>query len=364
MRLSDSYITFLIYNVVCSRFYRNQTGGMVGTEALGAQSLTAAAIARTFAVAFNDGLIKFRHVICLLEVVRQGSISRAAQALAIAQPALSRALAELEEIVGAKLIERTRRGGRLTAAGEDFCRYAAPGAVQIRQAYAAARPGSLGRGTVVIGALPEAMSLMPPAMASLRNRLPDTVLRVLHGTNAVHLASLRHGDIAFVIGRIAATGLLVGLAFEHLYSEAVCCVARAGHHLAGHSGLSAVELATNRLVLHQPNTIIRAEVDRFLFAHGVTELADHFETDSMALARRLALDDDRIWIAPMGVVSRDIAEGNLTNIRVRGWHISASVGITTDPKRKPTRVEETLIDILRQTAASAYGSGAAQGAPQ
>lgn len=308
-------------------------------------------------MATNERLIKFRHLVCLLEIVRQGSVSRAADSLAIAQPALSRSLAELEDIVGAKLIERTRRGGRLTPAGEDFYRYAAPGVAQIRQAYAAASPGQGERSAIVIGALPEAVALLAAAMPALRDHLPRTALRVLHGTNADHLASLRHGDIAMAVGRIAASELLPGLAFEHLYSEAVCCVARPDHVLAGRS-LTAAELAAARLVLHQPDTIIRAEVDRFLFAQGVTELADHFETDSMALARSLALDDGRIWIAPTGVVSRDLADGHLKSISVRGWHIAASVGITTNPRRRPTRAEEILIGVLRQTAVATQPAGA------
>ena len=306
----------------------------------------------------NDGLIKFRHLVCLLEIVRQGSVSRAAETLAIAQPALSRSLAELEEIVGAKLIERTRRGGRLTPAGEDFYRYAAPGVAQIKQAYAAASPGHGDRSTIVVGALPEAVALLAGAMAALRDHLPRTALRVLHGTNADHLASLRHGDISMLVGRIAASELLTGLAFEHLYSEAVCCVARPGHALADRS-LTAAELANARLVLHQPDTIIRAEIDRYLFAQGVTELADYFETDSMALARSLALDDERIWIAPMGVVSRDLAEGHLNSVGVRDWHIAASVGLTTNPQRKPTRAEETLIGVLRKTALATQVEGGA-----
>lgn len=301
-------------------------------------------------MAIGDGHIKFRHLVCFLEVVKRGNIGRAAEALNIAQPALSRSLSELEEIVSAKLLARGRRGSRLTAAGEAFFRYAAPGVSQIRQAYAAAAPGAGDSETIAIGVLPEAIALLPAAMTSMRERAPSAVLRVLHGTNADHLMRLRHGELALVVGRIAAADQLIGLSFEHLYSEAVACVVAKGHPLATAAPMAPADLAARRIVLHQPDTIVRAEIDRFLFAQGITELRDRFETDSMELARRLTLDDARIWIAPMGAVARDIADGALVALTVRDWHIAASVGITTDPKRKLTRNAEIFVDILREAA--------------
>jgi LysR family pca operon transcriptional activator len=298
-------------------------------------------------MSINDNRIKFRHLACFLEVVKQGQIGRAAEALNMAQPALSRALGELEAVIGTRLVERSRKGSRLTPAGEDFYRFAAPGVAQIRQAYSAASPDGTGSETIIIGTLPEAVAILPAAMTRMREQAPKTVLRVLHGTNADHLQLLRRGDISVLIGRIAAADLLSGLAFEHLYSERVSCVVRSGHPLASAGTIAPSELASLRLVLHQPETVIRLEVDRFLYARGVFDLPDRFETDSMALARRLVLDDDRIWIAPMGVVARDIAEGHLAELQIREWQITASVGITTNPGRDPTRHEEILVNTLR-----------------
>ena len=68
----------------------------------------------------NDTRIRFRHIVGFLEIVRCGNVGRAADALNIAQPALSRTMNELEAIVGAKLLQRGRRGSRLTGAGETF----------------------------------------------------------------------------------------------------------------------------------------------------------------------------------------------------------------------------------------------------
>src|SRR5215217_3926073 len=60
----------------------------------------------------------------LRAVAREGSISAAAEALHVSQPALSQALAELARRLNATLFERAGRGRRLTAAGDEVLRYA------------------------------------------------------------------------------------------------------------------------------------------------------------------------------------------------------------------------------------------------
>ncbi len=73
-----------------------------------------------------DSRIKFRHLVCFLEVARQGSLARAADALAVSQPAISKTLKELEDLLEASLFERGKSGASLTEAGVAFLRYAGP----------------------------------------------------------------------------------------------------------------------------------------------------------------------------------------------------------------------------------------------
>ncbi|MGA8049287.1 MAG: LysR family transcriptional regulator, partial [Burkholderiales bacterium] len=71
-----------------------------------------------------DGRIKLRHLQCFLAVAEQHSIQRAAERLAITQPAVSKTLRELEEILGVPLFRRGRKGAVPTAAAEVFLRHA------------------------------------------------------------------------------------------------------------------------------------------------------------------------------------------------------------------------------------------------
>ncbi|EPN39824.1 pca operon transcription factor PcaQ, partial [Pseudomonas syringae pv. actinidiae ICMP 18807] len=69
-----------------------------------------------------DTRIKFRHLVCFLEVARQGSLARASDTLAISQPALSKSLKELETLLSTTLFVRSKSGAALTEAGVAFMR--------------------------------------------------------------------------------------------------------------------------------------------------------------------------------------------------------------------------------------------------
>ena len=120
----------------------------------------------------NDNRIKFRQITCFLEVARHQSVSRAAESLNMAQSAVSRALADLEAITGAKLTERNKRGSRLTPLGEKFYEHAAAAAAQIRHAYEAIQPSENSEGTIIVGTLPEAVALLPEALTRMRIAAP------------------------------------------------------------------------------------------------------------------------------------------------------------------------------------------------
>ena len=64
--------------------------------------------------------VEFRQLRYFVAVAQDGQMTRAAQRLALAQPALSQAIARLEQQVGVKLLERHPRGVSLTPAGEAF----------------------------------------------------------------------------------------------------------------------------------------------------------------------------------------------------------------------------------------------------
>src|SRR3954467_13184503 len=72
--------------------------------------------------------VQLRHLRCLVAVAQERHLARAAERLALSQPAVSKTLSELEAIVGTRLVERSKAGRRgvqgLTAAGEQLLAHA------------------------------------------------------------------------------------------------------------------------------------------------------------------------------------------------------------------------------------------------
>ena len=117
-----------------------------------------------------DPRIKIRHIACFLEVARLRSVVGAADALNISQPAATKTIQELEEILGEPLFDRTRRRLSLSGFGDVFYRYAATSLAALRQGIDAAR-GADEVTTVRIGALPSVSArILPDAVRQIHRR--------------------------------------------------------------------------------------------------------------------------------------------------------------------------------------------------
>lgn len=134
-------------------------------------------------------------------IVREGSFSRAAQALDIGQPAVSARLAALEASLGGSLFHRGRRV-RLTAQGEAFLPFARRTLEVLGEGVEAARLAQAGkRGRVRLGALGSlAGGLIGPAVARFLKEHPEIDCSLKSGDHETILDLLRDGivDLALV----------------------------------------------------------------------------------------------------------------------------------------------------------------------
>src|ERR1700712_53911 len=107
------------------------------------------------------GRIRLRHLQAFLAVARLGNLRKAAEVLAITQPAVTKTINELEEILAVRLFERGRRGAVLTAEAELFMRHASASVSELELAV-----GSVARdrGTALLrlGVLPTVTTAFVP----------------------------------------------------------------------------------------------------------------------------------------------------------------------------------------------------------
>jgi DNA-binding transcriptional LysR family regulator len=138
-----------------------------------------------------------RRLLTFREVARHGSFSRAGEALALTQPAVSQQVAALERQLGARLLDRGPGGMTLTEAGELLLEHA--DVVADRLELAAGQLGELtaerGR-RLRIGAFPSALAIwVPAALARLTDREPDMTADVVEGSTVDVVDAVRSGAI-------------------------------------------------------------------------------------------------------------------------------------------------------------------------
>lgn len=299
-----------------------------------------------------DTRVKFRHLQCFLEAARQGSIAHAAQTLTISQPAVSKTLKELEDALGARLFERSKKGVRLTRFGEIFMRHAAASVMALRQGIdSVSRARSKGGFTVTVGVLPNvAARVMPRALNLFKQTALETTVRVSTSSNAALLAQLKLGELDLVVGRLVEPEQMTGLAFEHIYSEPMTLVVRPGHPLATMEPFDLAAIERYPISLPPTGTVIRKEVDHFLIANGIGLPADQVETISVTFGRAYVLACDAVWAVPRGAIETDIKTGVLIELPIDRTAMMGSIGLTTRSDVAPSPLSELLMNTIREVA--------------
>lgn len=295
-----------------------------------------------------DTRIKFRHLLCFLEVARQGSLAQACDKLAISQPALSKTLKELETLLDARLFERSKKGSTLTEAGVAFLRYAGPSVQSLRDGVNSLRSGEHEPVAVRLGVLSTVEGLLiPEVVCRLHERHPALAVSVVTGPSAFLLSQLRVGELDLVVGRMTDSPLIQGLAFEHLYSESMTLVVREGHPLLA-DPMRNSHLQDYPVVLPLAGTTIRKFADGLFVQHGITPSRQSLETLSIALSRRYVECSQAVWVAPLDAVRQDLKRGELVELELGMREPGGSVGLCTNPVLPLTPGAQWCVQALRE----------------
>jgi len=290
--------------------------------------------------------IKLRHLNVFMEVARQKSVGRAAVSLAISQPAVTKTIRELEQILDVRLFEKEGRGIRLSRFGEVFLHHTGYGLAAIGEGVNALNSAVRQNAPPVrIGALPTVSTrIMPKAMQLYLDEDLNNEIKIVTGENAVLLDQLRLGELDLVVGRLAAPEKMTGLEFEHIYSEQVVVAVREGHPLLSQSPFRLDQLQDYPVLMPTRASVIRPFVERMFLAYGMPELPRQIETVSSSFGRAFVRASNAAWIISEGVVATDLAEGRMRTLPIDTSETKGAVGITT----RTDAASNTGLSIMRQ----------------
>jgi len=295
-----------------------------------------------------DRRIKFRHLDAFSAIARVRSFKIAADQLNLTQPAISKTLKDLEDILGVKVMERSRSGVSLTPHGEVFLQFAEQSTAALKHGLRSIQTATDTGGRLSLGALPSVASgLLPKAVLQFAEQSPSTRIALYEGSHLDLTARLRSGALDLVVGRLGKPDTMVGLSFQQLYSEHVVAVANPDS--AAVAITDPAELAAFRVLYPPKDSAIRPLVARMLITRGVPLFQNRIETASPIFGRAVTMaDPNTVWIISKGVVAEDIAKGRLQALDIDMGSTEGAVGIISRAEEVPSVATKTFTSLLNE----------------
>ncbi len=272
--------------------------------------------------------IRLRHLEVLLTIARSGSLTAAATALDITQPAVSQWLADIESAAGVRLFERGRRlrptafAAPLLAHAERVLQDAqrALGEVQAIQ-----RGGS---GRVRIGAMPVATAaLVPAAVMRLREQAPGVELFLVEDIAAGLWAQFDRNEFDLLVTRLDARALGSGLQQRRLFQDQHRVVCGPRHPLARNKRVAWREAMRYPWVMPPAGTPLHGALAETFAAAGVAPPPVLLTSTSLLANIDLLRGSEALGVQSGAVAASSLVRGLLAALPLKLVHETGHVGL-------------------------------------
>jgi DNA-binding transcriptional LysR family regulator len=247
-----------------------------------------------------------------LEIARLGSMRSASRSLHLGQPALSARISTLEDEIGARLFERTKRGVRLTLAGRALLPHAERVMAALeagRSAVSQVEQGDEGE-LVIAAASAINASLVPELLARLRRFHPGVHLYVHTGSTDHIVELVAFGTAQFGLVRATRPQREARLRVTQVYEEELVLAARPEHPFLAEGPISLARLADATLIFFDRGSDDYEMTQTLLKEADVTPYGV-IEVDSVDTALRLAAAGLGVSLLPSTTAVPEFQAGRL-----------------------------------------------------
>lgn len=314
-------------------------------------------ISQIYYVAMPQMEITLRQLNYLLQVQEKTSFTAAAEMLGITQPALSIAIAQLEEAVGATLVERGTRPVTLTEFGEIMAACAQCVAREIKQAREEI-------GTLVGGRIGRLDICMSPSasgtavtdvLSQMIDEFPLLEIHISHGVLPAAADRLHSGEISVLLGTSVDNQQTTALQIEPLLDVEMLVVAGASHPLARKEQIELEDLIAHPWIQigdirsnfpEWSRTFARAQLNQPRLAVDIRNIT---------LVREMLMQGKMLTVLPRPLVESDLTTGLLRSVTPAnlGWSLTFNA-VTSTIKRPPSAVRIFLERLTDRIGASKY----------
>jgi len=260
------------------------------------------------------------------------NFGRAAEALDLSQPALSRSIARLEAELGVRLFDRTRQGVEPTAFGERFLER---GAQLLVEATRLEREISQTRdsegGVLRVGAGPYAADMsVGPALGRLMARYPRLRIELQTGDWRDIVRGLLQGELDLAVVELSTIERDSKLVTEPLPGHPAVFVCRVGHPLSSEEDPTLERVLEFPLVAPKLPPRVGAMFHRLAKAWAIDPDTGDFlppiKADTFSLARAVLLTSDAIAIVPLGMLDAATHDGRIAALKLRVPWLKSAYG--------------------------------------
>jgi DNA-binding transcriptional LysR family regulator len=249
--------------------------------------------------------LKLRQLALLQAIDRHRALNRVAAEMRLSQPAITKALHEVEDIFGASLFERSSRGLKPTRAGEAVLRYARRWLADLESTSRVLAAIDAGHGGVVrLGITTQVpQTLLSAALQHLTGQAPRLVVSISEGTTDYLVGRMLERELDCAIGR-AYEGDAPDVVQETVYEQQPCLVVGMGSaERLSRGPLDWAKLAQLDWILPPPNTPMRRLYNTIFVTAGVQPPLPIMETISIrSMETVLGTEPNAIAILPRDVV--------------------------------------------------------------
>jgi DNA-binding transcriptional LysR family regulator len=307
--------------------------------------------------------VKLRDLHIALVVAEAGSMTRAAEELAVSYPVVSKTISELEHVLGVKLFDRSVSGVEPTHYGRALLESGVAVFDEMRkglqQIESIKQPdtGELRIGSSIV----TDAGLLPAIIEQFSQDFPRAVLHVMHENIAIQqYHNLRNRKAELVFGRLPATMTEPDLVAEPLFDEPNVIVAGLESRWARRRNLALADLIGEPWVLAEPGSLARSLHEEVFRRSGLEVPSAKVLTVSLHLHLRLTEPGRWLGLLPASVMRFGGKRMHIKVLPIEVLSPPAPVGFMTVKDRTLTPLAERFIECTRKVARLKTGSTTTQ----
>jgi len=300
--------------------------------------------------------LKTRQLLLVIALSEEGNIHRASQLLNMTQPAASKLLKDLEDVLGVLLFERLPRGMRPTWYGDTLIRHARAALVSLNTAHEelqAAKNGQFGQ--VNLGSITTTgVDLLPATIAAVKQAHPNLRISIHIESSNLLIDMLERGTIDIMVGRLSSDHDTADVRYQTIANEQVCAVARPGHPLLAKPALVLSEMLDFCWIVPPVGSVMRHKFDLMFQELDLSQPTNRVETSSLLFVTKMMQQSDMIAIMALDVARYYAEHDMLCILPVALPCEMESFGFITRRDKQLSPAAEVVFSALKAVALEVY----------